>query len=246
MILTLGPPSNAMLWNIESGKVLWEISWESTYFPGTPNTTLVVYSKNGDSIAVYEQSVVRIIDANNGNIKQTIPGHPYGTSSISLLADGKTLATVSTQSGAIWDLESAKVLRKLNWSEAKSGINVAVILNRGKLMATGGRDKREGEVMVWDADSGQVTQTLRHSHPTHNGIDLIACSENGLLLAAALDSRSSEIDPVNIWDLKSGRMNWTLTDHPKKLECLAVSPDGSFAITGCYPMTMWRLHDPID
>lgn len=157
------------------------------------------------------------------------------------------LLTASTHSAVFWDLEMGMKTKTLEWSKATRSVNAAIFSNDGKRIATGGRDRGAGAVMIWDSDSGQVTQTLRHSHPTENGIDLLAFSADGRVLAATSDATSDatsrDIDPVNVWDLETGSMNWTLTDHRQKIECLAISPDGRLAVTGSYPTTMWRLHN---
>ncbi|HEY3860678.1 MAG TPA: serine/threonine-protein kinase [Verrucomicrobiae bacterium] len=117
---------------------------------------------------------------------------------------------------SLWDYRSAKKIRDFD----RPGRNMALSPD-GKLLAVA---QPERGVEIWDADSGEVRQTLATSAPAWS----VAFSPDGRKLLTA--GWTSE---VLVWTLGSGEPPAKLLGHSRNVWSAVYSPDGaSIATTG--------------
>ncbi len=141
------------------------------------------------------------------------------------IGDGKILSRSFGVDGAlvIWDLQSGKVLRKLEGHTI--GIRGALLPRKGRLLSWSG-DKT---LRVWDVESPKASQA-REAYPT-NGLEAFPCGDRKVL----------KISPngIGVWDLKTGTQIHKLQGHTKSVrgtrflakgKSLSWSDDGTLRI----------------
>jgi WD40 repeat protein len=85
------------------------------------------------------------------------------------------------------------------------------------------------EVNRWDASTGRF----------RNAIPVRGYGENGIAAAFSPDGSTLALSPaeglVDVWDLTSGKLIWTLSDQDLfRIDSLAFSPDGSILVAAFY------------
>jgi WD40 repeat protein len=126
--------------------------------------------------------------------------------------------------------------------EHESYVNALAFSPDGRLLASGGEDRR---LLVWSVDSGEI---LYSSDAPILGVKDVAFSHDGTLLATA-----SGETRVRVWDTESWELLLTLLG-PTPQYRLAFSPDGSTIATAPWsidadtweplaPIVFWDLSD---
>jgi WD40 repeat protein len=151
---------------------------------------------------------------------RTFSGHKDWIQSVAFSADGKSLASASTdRTIKVWDIANGTVLSTLRGHEG--AINAIAYSSDGKWLASAGDD---GSVRLWDATGGLRT-TLRG---LGGSLFAVAFSPDGRHLAAGGRDRA-----VVVWEMETNKRLATLEGHKGDVFALAFTPDGkTLASTG--------------
>ena len=91
----------------------------------------------------------------------------------------------------------------------------------------------EGTIKLWRADNYEAVWTIAaHPDPTKpnqtltNSIRGLAFSPDTQILVSC-----SKDKLIKFWNVKTGELKHTLTDHQFCINCMALSPDGQFLVT---------------
>jgi len=117
--------------------------------------------------------------------------------------------------------------------DAQSPLDALAIANEGKRFATGGWD---GAARIWDRESGQVLQTLKHGGEY---VHAVAFSPDGRSLATGSNDAAGFIQ---VWDVATGQRVKVLKGHEDAVLSISYSKDGSRLLSSSYDKTA-RLWD---
>ena len=117
--------------------------------------------------------------------------------------------------------------------DAQSPLEAIAVDRDGKRFATGGWN---GMARIWDRESGEVLQTLKHGGEYVNAV---AFSPDGRFLATGSNDAEGYIQ---VWDIATGQRVKVITGHEDEVLSLAYSKDGSQLLSSSYDKTA-RLWD---
>ena len=117
--------------------------------------------------------------------------------------------------------------------DAQSPLDALAITKDGKRFATGGWD---GAARIWNRESGQVLQTLKHGGEY---VHAVAFSPDGRFLATG---SSDAAGFIQVWDTATGQRVKVIQGHEDAVLSIAYSKDGSRLLSSSYDKTA-RLWD---
>ena len=147
---------------------------------------------------------------------------PYGRSAVAWSRDGKRLAWgPAANNGApvcIWNAETDTFQ---TFHGHTGSIWTVAWSPDGKRLASAGMDK---EIRIWDAQTGSCARVMK---PVRANVSWLKWHPSGTILA----STGMDGEPLNIWDVESGRILPTGLS-PGYVTCMDWSPDGSTLALG--------------
>ena len=177
------------------------------------------YSPDGKQILSCCDSILIIIDAQEGNITKTIIVDTLEVNSAKFDHYGKRIITTSGHTIKIWDAVTGLILKTI---ESEGFFKKALFGPDGKQMVAFEKQKdfwiedEENKVMVFDADTYEETKSF-----TIIGNDVwIDFSPNGEMLLAS----SAQQNEIKVWNIESKELLYKInTDH---CQDASFSPDG--------------------
>jgi WD40 repeat protein/serine/threonine protein kinase len=173
---------------------------------------------------------MKVLESQTGQELMSLNGHSSSVNSVAFSPDGQRLASASSdQTVKVWDAQAGRELLTIKGHTSAvvcvafspDGKRLVSCSSRPSGISTGpsGKDPGEpGEVVVWDASSGQELLTLKGHRRFVNSV---AFSPDGKLLATL-----SRDNTVKVWDAQTGRELLSLPVQSSSAGCVAFSPDG--------------------
>ncbi len=174
-------------------------------------------------------------------------GHSDNVSSVAFSPDGKYLASGSgDKSVKIWDVGTGREIRTLRLEQPVFGHNSVKFSPEGRYLASAEAD---GFIRLWDIAISKelkkfpisISEKLGKNEIMTGSAMAIAFSPNGksLIVAATVyfykggeaSRRSKAV--INLWDVKTGKLDKMIPVHAEKISDMALSPDGKYALLGC-------------
>ncbi|MCL1468869.1 WD40 repeat domain-containing protein [Argonema galeatum] len=187
------------------------------------------------------EGTIKLWNLDNGQLLRTLTGHTDEVRAIASSPDGNILASGSHDNTIkLWNPNNGQLLRTLTGHS--DWVASVAISPDGKTLASASFDKT---IKIWDLHTGQLLRTLTgHSAPVQSvafsPIPPNPPSQGGLggILASASNDKT-----VKLWNLRTGQLQNTLTEHTNFVLCVAISPDGKTLVSAGYDKTikLWNL-----
>jgi WD40 repeat protein len=156
----------------------------------------------------------------------TFHGHTKAISSVAFSPDGARIASASLDGSVkVWDAATGKEL--LAFRKHRQPISHVTFSPDGKRIASaaykmlkfsfGDEDKGEGEVKVWEADTGKELLTINRKHD----VPLVMFAADGKRLVTQGEGKT-----LKVWDASTGKEVLTIKGLAEEPRGLGVSPDG--------------------
>jgi WD40 repeat protein/serine/threonine protein kinase len=194
-------------------------------------------------------NTARLWDLSTRQTVQEFRGHSWWVWAAEFSPDGRRIVTAGQDGKAVvWEKRGAGsgeqgardtqiYVRLTEFTGHDGAVYSAKFSPDGKLIATGGYDKR---VMIWNPDAvrpidierrlkGEPDPPSNHIILTgHDGpVRSVAFSPNGQLAISA-----SEDNTIRVWDATAGKAEKTLRGHGSPVRACAFSPDGQTVLSG--------------
>jgi WD40 repeat protein len=168
-------------------------------------------------------STARVWDLESGRCEHRLTGHDDLVGAVAISADGTRAITGSRDRTArVWDLESGRCDHVLTGHTFRVA---AVAISADGTRAITGSGSRDLIGRIWDMESHRRTN-LRTGH-----IDRVRAATSAYG-ARAVTGPGFIDHTARVWDLASGRCEHVLTGHADLVGAVAISADGTSAVTG--------------
>ena len=146
-----------------------------------------------------------------------LKGHTDSVYSVAFSPNGEMLASKSfDETIKIWNPNTGQLLRTIHTSR---GGQIAFSPD-GNMLASG--DTEDKVVNLWDPNTGELLKVLK-GHP--GNVSYVTFSPDGTMLASGCSE-----DTIRLWNPDTGQLLRIL--HPKKLDSITFSADGSIIANG--------------
>src|SRR6476661_745283 len=169
------------------------------------------------------------------------PGkYPYPTivNALTFTADGKQLVIGGHHELTVWDIASAKLLKRV-YTRAERAYAMAYLPD-GKLAVAGGRPGQEGDVRVFDVTAtgktdGDVQVLDGINDPKVMVKQLLDSDDSVLCMAVSPDGKHIAAGgcdrTVRVWEYPSGKLEQSIENHADWVLGVAFAPDGKHLLT---------------
>ena len=244
-IVTGSYDSTVRLWKINDGSLQKELKGHA----GTIWT--VAFSEDGKKIVSSgDDANVIVWDVETGNLIQKLQGHKRIVWSVKFSPDGSKIASGSFDySIKIWNLSDGRLLWD-NKEHTETVVDLAFSHN-GKLLASTSDDKT---IKLWNIDEQKLIRTMKVAEH----VQAVAFSpDDKRLMTGGRDKPmigeflqilfgDSKFNPgvsARLWDVQSGTLLQTFTNHHNDVMDVAFSHDGNWIATASadHTVDLWKL-----
>ena len=202
----------------------------------------VVYSPDGNSIAVASRIGIWLYDAQTYQEVFLLTGHTRSIESVVFSPDSETLASLGRDDTIrLWDVSTGKLKQTFEGHPfGVFGVNSVLFSPDGQTLAS---DSSSGTIRLWDVLTGQQKHTFQGSqggvrHPS--GVYSVMFSPDGQTLASGCGGVDRTI---RLWDVATGQQKHTFRGHTARVWSVVFSPDGQTLASGSHDGTvlLWDL-----
>jgi WD40 repeat protein len=215
------------LWDPQSGRPRRVL----TQFQFQGHVSAIAFSPDGKILAVGTErdrgpGQLLLLETSTGKLTRRWSAHSNGVTSVAFSPVGDRIASTGSydEKARVWDVRTG-TLRQTLGKQVREVESVAYSPD-GRWIVGGVNlpDARYGEVVFWDARTGQAQRKLPGRFFSNFGVvPEIDYSADGKMLA------TGEADGgIRLWDASSGRVERTWKAHGEKVEGIAFSRDGRY------------------
>ncbi|MHC4403769.1 MAG: WD40 repeat domain-containing protein [Planctomycetota bacterium] len=162
-------------------------------------------------------------------------GPPVSLSALAFSPNGNTLAAAGYREVVLWDLPSAKLLKRIGTGELGTSIGDLAFLDDSLLAVGEGTPHASGSVRIINVETGKQTHAFEEPGEV---VYSLAVSPDGKYLAAA-----GAETKVHVWDLNAKKLAGTIEEHSDWVLGVAFSLDGKVLATASadYSLKLWEV-----
>jgi serine/threonine protein kinase len=207
-------------WNVETGRT------ERVFAGHTQAVTCIALNLARNILASGGlDRLIKLWDWQTGKETRTLSNHTNYIRALAFSPDNQILASGSDdRTCKFWEIGTGEQIGNLvatNWLQSLA------FSPDGSLIAGGTVDNR---ILVWDVASTKLLFTLSGHQGIITGIEAVAFSPNGQILASA----GAEDKTIKLWHLKTQTLLTTLSGHKGGVSSIAFSSDGKMLVSGSY------------
>jgi WD40 repeat protein/predicted Ser/Thr protein kinase len=221
------------VWDAQTGRELRTLKGH------TGRVTSVCFSPDGRHLASASgDETVKVWDAETGQVVRTLDlrirteyGYQGGSvTGVCFSPDGRHLASAAVGQLKVWDAQTGQAVLTLTGQAVRTLTGGPSCMcfspNGARLASASGGAGLPGEVMVWDARTGQEQLVLKGHMDT---VVSVSFSPDGRRLASASGGNLApglRREEVKVWDARTGAEALTLARHSSGFRSVCFSPDG--------------------
>jgi WD40 repeat protein len=235
------------VWNLAVGKEIRSLEGHKdqvSCIAITPDGSFAVSGSEDNTLKVWELAI--------GKEVRSLHGHTSRVSGVAITPDGRFVVSGSADSTSkVWELATGKEVRTLKGH--KDRVSCIAITPDGRFVVSGSDDTT---LKVWNLATGKEVRTFE-GHKS--GVSCVAITPDGCFAVSGADSNIIDNDEffsasgtgslvfdhnaLKVWNLATGQEVRSLDGHDGLMFCIAITPDGRFAVTGCDDKTLkvWEL-----
>ncbi len=245
-VVTGNYDSRVRIWDIQTGKMVKEFSGHT----GTIWTVAV--NHDGSKIAsAGDDNVIHIWDVASGTLIRKLQGHKRIVWSVKFSPDGNTLASGSFDfSVKLWNVSDGQLVWN-NEGHTETVVDLAYS-NSGSMLATTSDDKT---IKLWDWKQKKLLRTMRRAEHVQavafspDDRRIIAGGRDKIMIGEFLQtifgtSKSNPGVSAYLWDVETGQLLHTITEHDNDVMDVAFSSDGKWVATASADRTVgvWQVN----
>ncbi|MGQ0633080.1 MAG: protein kinase domain-containing protein [Planctomycetaceae bacterium] len=213
-------------WDVATRKPLKTFRGHGGWVQGcaiSPDGKLVLSAGHDETARLWSLPDYEEIRVLHGRV---LEGHDDAVLAASFSRDGEQIVTASRDRTArTWKVRTGAELQTFAEGHQFLASN-AVFSPDGKRLLTSAVDNT---VRVWDVASGTETMKLEHTGRSA----AMALSHDGKKLLTGSDyAREDKRRPAKLWEMATGRLLKTLSEHTTEVTAVAFSPDDAVLFTG--------------
>lgn len=212
-IASSGLDNSVRLWNIASGKEIFNLLIKEAYFINN-----VVFTPDGKNlISGGGDNQVKIINSGTGRIEHVFHAVESPVESVSLSPNGRRLAAAGKDGRIdLWDVHSHTMIHRIN--TGSNPVQAVCFSPDGKFIASA---DAIGQLRLWNAETGENINERHQNNP----IISLNFSPDGRHI---LTGNAKNL--VTLYDSSSLHSLWSVK-HQQSIISTVFSPDGKFALS---------------